>query len=134
MQRAVEVVIEEKSLEAPCRSKCVGALNFEAAGVPWDVIGKVKRLWAVSDDPILVGTQPRVYQRHETIQGVTCVSRTFRCQVTIRAEGERVGTAARTRTDVVKRVPDSLTPGELEVLPPISGGLSSLLIRERSIG
>jgi hypothetical protein len=103
------------------------------------VIGRAKCFWAVNDEPILVGTPPHENQHHEnqhheTLQAATCMSRTFLCQVTIRgAGGEQVGTSP-SGTDLLKEVPDRLAHGELEVLPLISGGLPTVLTRERSIG
>jgi hypothetical protein len=119
------------------QSKSVGALQVEAPGVRWGVIGKAESLWGVSLRPILIGTHPPGNWNHDARRDVTCVGRPFLCQATFRAEQwERAGTPPGTRSQagVLKRVPDSLTHRKPQVRRLISGGFPNLQIPERSIG
>jgi DNA-binding NarL/FixJ family response regulator len=130
--RVTEVVADEESLQAACRSESVTAVLFEATEVAWNVAGMVERLRAMTPAPILVATYVHEYRRHEVLEGVAYVRRTSPSQAFVGAlQGKAVGAVPEVRSRLTFPESDSLTQRELQVLALISGGSTTSQIAER---
>jgi DNA-binding NarL/FixJ family response regulator len=131
--RLVDIVEDDEALERAYESEVIGAVLFEAAGVPWNVAGMVRHLRALNPKVVLVGTYPHEYQHHQTIENITYIRRTSPSKAFVSAlKGEHVGAEPNpSRVEIAERAAAGLTQRELQVLALISGGLTTTQIGER---
>ena len=141
-----DVVADEDSLEAVCRSTAIDAVVFEVAGVPWDVSGLVELLRRPDGHPLLIGTSPHDDRHHRSIDCVIHVPRTASSAVfeTV-LNGGGVDQFARLPNGSDRSygpdrqqwpggpagAPRSLTRREFQVLALIGGGLTTAQIANR---
>jgi DNA-binding NarL/FixJ family response regulator len=132
---AVDTVADGPTLETFCAEQSRDCVLFEAAGVPWEVDGLVRRLRTQMKErePVLVGTHPPIHRQQYVIEGVSYLPRTSSSEALACAlRGEPwTATGASHAVPTSDELSELLSRREIQVLALIGGGLTTMEIGKR---